>query len=587
MSQPLTLRTETGDEHLDWQEFEARIRRGEVSPHSLVKFAAITGELFVPACTLDAYKALHEPRQAYFSRVFSFSHFPLLTTALIFVHFSIYVHTRQFSPLEVDDLVRLGGKVAPMILDLGELWRLLTANFLHRDGLHLGLNMFVLFNVGRALENAYFRWDYAGLLVVSGIGAMATSLWLTDAVTVGASGMVYGGLGAVVSFGWKHRTLLPMRYRRILAEAALPTALGLLLLGVLPARGAATVDIWAHVGGLVSGMLYAWGMRPRLLVEHRNLRALRAIRLLPVGILLALWAAPPLGRGYWPRWAQISDDALGFSMPVPSSWRSISSREGQRAYYNGLPDLGRAAFAVEALPFSSAEAAAWHFEAEVRAPRFLGPEVLRVWVDAVEPTQLNGRHAFVVKARFEESPDIYFLRAYFVSRGAEVLQLLWTYPLSYAGYGTMTDTMVSKVSLLETQAIRLLRDHAQSGPLSTREWGELGQQWAQHGEWKASLEAFEHLVPEQLETPAFQTTLAWAWLELGAVDKGCTSARQATKLAPMSQDAWKMAARCEIAQKNWMQALNFTRKALLQLPDDTELLSMERKLFQLVNSGTP
>ncbi len=42
--QPLTLRTDAGDEHLDLTEFEARVRRGEVSPQSLVRLPAVTGD---------------------------------------------------------------------------------------------------------------------------------------------------------------------------------------------------------------------------------------------------------------------------------------------------------------------------------------------------------------------------------------------------------------------------------------------------------------------------------------------------------------------------------------------------------------
>ena len=62
MSQPLTLRTESGDEHVDLAEFEARVRRGEVSPQCLVRVPAVTGESFVPACELKLYQSLHEPR---------------------------------------------------------------------------------------------------------------------------------------------------------------------------------------------------------------------------------------------------------------------------------------------------------------------------------------------------------------------------------------------------------------------------------------------------------------------------------------------------------------------------------------------
>ncbi len=129
-------------------------------------------------------------------------------------------------------MVRSGGKVGPLVKDLGDLWRLLTANVLHRDALHLGLNMFVLFNVGGALENTYRTLDYLWLLVFTCIATMTTSLLLNDAVTIGASGMVFGCLGGVVAFGLKYRSVLPARYRSILGDAAIPSVLGLLLIGI-------------------------------------------------------------------------------------------------------------------------------------------------------------------------------------------------------------------------------------------------------------------------------------------------------------------------------------------------------------------
>src|SRR5919204_5317582 len=81
--QPVTLRTEIGDEHLDLEEFEARIRSGQVSPQCLVRFPATTGDTFVPACELQVWKTLHEPRRADFFRAFSPLPFSWVNGALI------------------------------------------------------------------------------------------------------------------------------------------------------------------------------------------------------------------------------------------------------------------------------------------------------------------------------------------------------------------------------------------------------------------------------------------------------------------------------------------------------------------------
>ena len=84
----VTLRTDSGDEDLDVAEFEARLQQGEVSPQSLVRLPAVTGNAFVPACELELYQRLHQPKRAYFRRAFSLNRFPWLTSALILLSVS-------------------------------------------------------------------------------------------------------------------------------------------------------------------------------------------------------------------------------------------------------------------------------------------------------------------------------------------------------------------------------------------------------------------------------------------------------------------------------------------------------------------
>jgi rhomboid protease GluP len=303
VSQPVTLRTEAGDEYLDLAEFESRARRGEISPQCLVRFPAVTGARFVPALELDVFRGLQDSKRGYFARTFWLARMPWVTA--------------QSGPLDLDAMVRFGGKVGPLITDLGQLWRLLTANFLHKDALHIGLNMFVLANVGAVLENAYRRLDFLLLLVVSGISTMTASLWLSDAVSVGASGMVYGCLGGVVVFGLKYRSILPARYRRMLGEAAIPTVLVFLWIGWTSAG----VDNAAHLGGLVAGLAVAPFFRPRLLVDEPSASG-NLLRALPsAGIVLGLFLAEAILGPRLPIYDIERDDAYGISIPVPHGWR--------------------------------------------------------------------------------------------------------------------------------------------------------------------------------------------------------------------------------------------------------------------------
>src|SRR3954469_9476930 len=69
--------------------------------------------------------------------------------------------------LSVIGLLAYGAKATPLILDRGETWRLLSANLLHKDALHLAFNAFAIWNVGGALERAVRPADYLALLIFS------------------------------------------------------------------------------------------------------------------------------------------------------------------------------------------------------------------------------------------------------------------------------------------------------------------------------------------------------------------------------------------------------------------------------------
>ncbi|RKH12052.1 rhomboid family intramembrane serine protease, partial [Corallococcus sp. CA053C] len=102
---------------------------------------------------------------------------PWLTVALVGVQAILYAALASGGPPGVDALVRWGAKTGPLVTDAGQEWRLLAANLLHRDGLHLGLNLLVFGVVGSAVERACRWWDYAALLAVAGLATMTGSLW--------------------------------------------------------------------------------------------------------------------------------------------------------------------------------------------------------------------------------------------------------------------------------------------------------------------------------------------------------------------------------------------------------------------------
>ncbi len=149
-------------------------------------------------------------------------------------------------------LLRLGAMEGQSIA-AGDYWRLFTAMFLHAGWLHLGLNCFALFVFGQQLEQLFGRWRFTAIYLLAGLGgsvaSYALNLSLSDnAIGVGASGAVFGALGALTAFFGVHRERLGDMGRRTLS--------GLLILaGVNIAFGLAVPDVdnFAHIGGFLSG----------------------------------------------------------------------------------------------------------------------------------------------------------------------------------------------------------------------------------------------------------------------------------------------------------------------------------------------
>jgi membrane associated rhomboid family serine protease len=149
--------------------------------------------------------------------------------------------------------LREAGAVDAVAVWHGEIWRLLTACFIHVGVWHLGLNMWVMWQVGQALEEMIGSARTALIYGVSGVFGFAVSVVLQPRITTGASGAVFGIVGALIALALlvKHK-----KVGRLLLSALVPFVAATILLGVLVPM----VDNTAHVGGLVMGFVLAWAL---------------------------------------------------------------------------------------------------------------------------------------------------------------------------------------------------------------------------------------------------------------------------------------------------------------------------------------
>lgn len=130
----------------------------------------------------------------------------------------------------------------------GEWWRLVTAAFLHYGPFHLGVNMYSLFFAGTLLEQVIGRWRFAMLYLGSGIAGSAGAIWLSpNSVTVGASGAIFGILGA----------LFVLERRRHISTGG--QIAGLIVLNLVFTFALSnSISVGGHVGGLIGGVALMW-----------------------------------------------------------------------------------------------------------------------------------------------------------------------------------------------------------------------------------------------------------------------------------------------------------------------------------------
>lgn len=170
---------------------------------------------------------------------------PVLTYLLIAANVAIFAITAVQSRSLLDNHLS-----SPLFFDwvlwgpavsAGEYGRILTSGFLHIGLMHLAVNMFALYVIGRDIELVLGRSRYLAVYLISLLGGSASVLMLDPmAPTAGASGAIFGLLGA--------QAVILLRLRRsptpVLAVIAINVIISLTIPGI---------SLWGHMGGLIAG----------------------------------------------------------------------------------------------------------------------------------------------------------------------------------------------------------------------------------------------------------------------------------------------------------------------------------------------
>jgi rhomboid protease GluP len=196
---------------------------------------------------------------------------------------------------DADRFIDWGTNFAPLT-GAGEWWRLATAMFLHFGLIHLLFNTWALWVIGSLVERLYGHARFAAIYAVAGLaGGLASMTWNPIANSAGASGAIFGIIGAQLAFFMRGGHRIPAAVVR----AQRNSTLGFIAYAVVFGLVVPGIDNAAHLGGLATGFGLGWLLTQplgRVLSRGEARRGvlgagILSVLLLATGVASAGWAA--------------------------------------------------------------------------------------------------------------------------------------------------------------------------------------------------------------------------------------------------------------------------------------------------------
>ena len=232
---------------------------------------------------------------------------PVATYVLLAVTIIVFLLTDLAGALKNPQvLLDFGASYAPYFRQ-GEYWRLIMPMFLHLGWIHIGLNMYALWICGTLLEQLYGYGRFSVIYIGAGMGGAFVSMEASSNISAGASGAIFGLLGAMMVVAFLHPWAVPRRWRRVFRVGvpftiALNYGLALLLpvfAKLLPSLNVPHLDDWAHTGGLFTGLLLAGLIPPpRVPAWPGEDSKDRAQALVAIPIVIVAWGMFATARHY-------------------------------------------------------------------------------------------------------------------------------------------------------------------------------------------------------------------------------------------------------------------------------------------------
>lgn len=185
-------------------------------------------------------------------------------------------------------LLAFGAMFGPLIAS-GEYWRLFTAMFLHVGAMHLIFNGLGLLIFGKLAERTFGLSRFVIIYLLAGLSGSVASYAFNDiAIGAGASGAIFGILGALAAFYLVRRDTLGKMGRQNLVGLLMIAAFNLILGFIVEG-----IDNWAHMGGLVGGFLLGLAFAPNYQTLSKGFFG-RSSRIVDTSSLAKRWWVVPL-----------------------------------------------------------------------------------------------------------------------------------------------------------------------------------------------------------------------------------------------------------------------------------------------------
>ncbi len=178
-----------------------------------------------------------------------FKEYPL-TYLLIILNITIFLTPILVPSLE-NFIYQEGALSGYWVVVKGEIYRLVSSIFLHSGGTHIVMNMLSLYMVGRVVERLFSNFAYLSIYFISAFfGGFASIYMHLDGWAVGASGAIFGVFGALAGFAFVHRNTMREQFMAFMKDFGVILLINLVIGFVFP-----SIDVSAHVGGLVAGVV--------------------------------------------------------------------------------------------------------------------------------------------------------------------------------------------------------------------------------------------------------------------------------------------------------------------------------------------